>query len=790
MTNEELYQALKTNNVAALNDLDQVDFTANDFKYTMEDAISEGRLEVARAIMAVPKFQRSLTANEFSFVMSAIRANQPILVKELLSIPPFHEKRENFDILNISNSIRDALTYNQESAAIPLIQYLVEYPLKKTSIPRIFSPIDSKQFERALHLLRDNLSREQLSDMLNNMILILSENKVVTDITPRYFKILATLNFDTTRIPSDVQKKLQGRGSELINYIIFYHDKQTANEILQKIYPLVKNSLSHEFNKTDFTVDNINKFRQDEYVKNKVEDQPITVEHPELANPELTVQTSLKTIIDMAPTNEKRSLTVKDKQNGTKAFMALKWALPLAGENTLRKEAEWKGKSWAKMNIIADSEVLCELMPPPDPTDPDLYTHFYSTIQAIARSNKLAHRFDIDGSAVGMLNNHEIDYVYGGSEARRMIPEMQKSFHRFMKDNRASFEAILTEYNVPLSILDDVQADMGSSPLNKFDVDFRIGTGEPIFIPTHTQDYEPHLMAVAFHNNLCLIADRGNKEYQGARIFQMGMDTPNKRKMVVDNIDPRTRRTYNELTAFLKKELALSNEPIDIVPFTPQFAANCSWSSSAKMMPLASFYFRVYEKNGDLKTAHKVAKACYKAWSDSDQVAHLRDYLKEPQPDLLLLGKIYLTTKGIKPHQAQVKKMLEESGLLTPQVLDKAKKALLIDAEDTLKKAYQIAGQTQPAWLTPEIKREVSQLCADIYLNKNKNETVTAVKFFIEKSLAVKTPDEVKALLSEMREKFLSSSDPSRKSLLMSKRSDQSPPPRDPTPTTKKNKPN
>ncbi|MGE3318536.1 MAG: hypothetical protein AB7I18_04495 [Candidatus Berkiella sp.] len=459
-------------------------------------------------------------------------------------------------------------------------------------------------------------------------------------------------------------------------------------------------------------------------------------------------------IMDGTKSQQRPQLSAQHQQRALLAFAGLKTALRWTTPQALKSACEGKDLPFAKLTLITSSQDLWALMPLPELTDCKQYQQVYYAMDAIVRNKKLAHRMEIDGDAHVTLMNQTLNYTYHGSTIWPMISEMQASFSRFVKESRHVFENILGENNLPDSLLEKVSEDIAH--IGETSSDAR-------YFPVHIQAKEPHVVTVAHFLGLCLVADRGNLPHHGVRIFRMAENL----SVTLDEAikpftlpDENRQISYEELLTLLKNKLLISTEPLDTVSFTPQFSGNCAWSSCAKMMIFATFYFRVYEaalmrdqnEAHARSTAKLVAKACYRAWSCDDQIAYLKDYLQYYQrkecsaygPNTLLLAKIYLSTKDKKTYQQGIKRLLDESSTLTPTLLAKGYEALLDDAKSNLFKFYDHVGKTRPVWLCDEHLRELCAVLINIYLKLNKMKTIEACQLFIAQASNV--TDDVQGL--------------------------------------------
>jgi len=470
-------------------------------------------------------------------------------------------------------------------------------------------------------------------------------------------------------------------------------------------------------------------------------------------------------ITHSASSHQKPQLSEQHKKKALAAMSRLKTTLTWTQPQALKAASESKEIPFAKLKMIADSQALWSLMPVPHHTDNEQYQQVYYALDAMVRNKKLAHRMEIDGDASVALQEEMLNYSYSGSGVQHMLTEMQISFAAFIKNQRHLLEAIFTENDIEVSVLDAVGEDIA-----------HIGksVNGALLIPVHIQRKDPHVVGVGFFLDLCLITERASPLNQGARIFRMAENPPGSiDKTTARLIDPQqnsSRMTYEELLSYLRDNLVLSDEPLDMVPFTPQFSGNCSWSSCAKMMPFIAFYFRVYHafltkyQDEDLArvTAGRVAKACYRAWSCDDQIAYLKDYLayyRRPEcrhvgPDTMLLAKIYLTTKSKKPHQQQIKRILQESGILNSHLLEKGYASLLSDVKNNLAKLYASLGQALPAWITGEHATRLCAVLTNIYLQEGKIKTLEACRFLMLRGDSANHHN-ANTLIDEIKEQYL-----------------------------------
>lgn len=469
--------------------------------------------------------------------------------------------------------------------------------------------------------------------------------------------------------------------------------------------------------------------------------------------------------------HQRLQLNLQQQQKAMSAFRGLQRVLEWTKPEDLKTACESHNVPFAKLTMITDSQALWSLMPVPSPTDSPQYQQVYYAMDAILRNKLLAHRMEIDGPAtVTLPGEHALAYAYNGSAVPRMICEMQKSFMNFAKSHRDAFETILLKNHIAASVIDEVAEDIAH-------ID-QLSNGA-LYLPVPIQAGEPHVVAVSLYLDLCIIADRGNPSFQGARVFKVAENALMSSHDALVSLQHHSHpsMTYDQLLLFLKERLSISDETVDAIPFSAQFSGNCAWSSCAKMMPFSAFYFRVYQavlaqhqdEKHALQTANKVAKACYRVWSLQDQLSDLKNYLDYYQqvsspycgPDRLLLAKIYLISQKNKAHQQRILILLKARALLTEDFLERGEKALLLDIKTNLDKLYQHAKKRPPEWLSAKLSDTFCKILMEIFLNKGKKHVLEVCQYFMLNSAAIRETDAT-AFLQAIREQFLTHEKPSK----------------------------
>ncbi len=384
----------------------------------------------------------------------------------------------------------------------------------------------------------------------------------------------------------------------------------------------------------------------------------------------------------------------------------------------------------------------------PKPTSNDKgYAKFYNTVNNMRSNSLLAHRFDLAGKA----KQDGIEYTLHLNDQSVMIPEMTRSFIRYVKSNGKDVVSELMQ--------DPECRALGEEALSKILKDVSQDVSEVItatkaeLIEPHSQSeqllllapslkvnpQETHAISTVFWNDLCLIGDKARDKNQGVEIFQLSGDAKTiaqaKQKVASEIVQKRSAikfddpvTTIDQYTAELTKKLNMKK--IGHIPLQAQFGENCTWSSCSKTVLLNALYCRIYQAalkaNKDPKQAQQLAqrasKLVQKNWAKDDKFDQLQSYIAQyadpakqhlgPDPVLLAYVKLKYQHRQGSDH---ILKLIDGTGLVKDEHMAQAKEMAYKRAETMLQEEY--------PWIYkifPTKVNEIARRFADLYMLTNK----------------------------------------------------------------------